>query len=162
MWNDGSTLNDDTKSEIRKAVRIHQLIWSGFWFILFLSFIIPAIQTFIMYSEYTFFVTTVFYLIAAIIAFRCNERRIERLDDNYFEWTEAVVTSVDYIGSRVRHSKIHTDIGSFVTGQIIFRFRKDIPVVIIKYNVNQSSITLKENLTFLYDPLAYKISYYER
>lgn len=161
IWNEGNSLDPAIKREIRSAVNKHRIFWMLLWLSLFGGFVYWAVIVAVQEHSYWFLASVMVYIVAALIVMICGGKKIERLDTGCFKWAEAEIREVCYLNGRYSHSKVITDIGSFTTGQWIFRFRKNMRVIVIKYSMTDDIRNLKENLTFLYDPVAYRISFWD-
>ena len=117
-----------------------------------------AVKTSIIDRSYYFIICDLIFLVASVINFRKDSKRIENLGKDRFLWSEATIYDVNYFGGRRSHSRIYTDIGTFTTGQPIFGFRKDMKVIVIKYNINDDYRSLIKILMYIPDPIAYRIS----
>ena len=154
-WNTGDMLDKYMILKIQRKVRLHQIVVCTFWLILFSMFIYWGILIAIEDASFMLLASCGVYLLAAILLFRSNNKRIEKLEIGDFDWIETTVNSVTYFGSRVSRTKIYTDEGVFQNGESIFKFRKGMSVIIIRYNNRFDLNDLKTNLTFLTDPRAY-------
>lgn len=156
-WNDGSQLDSITKQTVHSAVNRHRFIVFTPIFIYCAVCAYWALKEIAYYGTFYFIAVILVFMLIALLIFHSDSRRLKNLESNDFKWKYDDVIKVKYLAGRSNPSKVYTDDGAYKTGQSILGFRKGDKIIIIKYNTSDDIKNLKANLTYLYDPLAYKL-----
>ena len=156
-WNDGSQLDSITKQKVHSAVNKHRFIVFTPIFIYCAVCAYWALKEIAYYGTFYFIAVILVFMLIALLIFHSDSRRLKNLKSNDFKWKYDDAIKVKYLAGRCSPSKVYTNDGAYKTGQSILGFRKGDKIIIIKYNTSDDIKNLKANLTFLYDPLAYKL-----
>ena len=156
-WNDGAQLDSITRQTVHDAVNRHRFIVFTPIFLYCAACAYWAVKEVAYNGTFYFLAAILAFLLIAFLVFRSDTCRLKKLDSNDFKWKYDEVVKVKYFAGRYNPSKVYTNDDAYKTGQSILGFRKGDKIVIIKYNTSDDIKNLKANLTYLYDPLAYKL-----
>ena len=156
-WNDGAQLDSITRQIVHEAVNRHRFIVFTPIFLYCTACAYWAVKEIAYNGTFYFIAAILVFMLVALIIFRSDSRRLKKLESNDFKWKYDEVIKVKYLASRYNPSKVYTNDDAYKTGQSILSFRKGDKIIVIKYNTSDDIKNLKANLTYLYDPLAYKL-----
>ena len=157
-WNDGKFLNWDIKEEVKKAVKIHRLVWFGMFIVIFLIFLYWTIVLTVREKSPWLVIIEGVILFLVVIYYWCDSAKLRKLDIYDFKWIITEAYGIEHMGGRNSHHKLECNAGRFCAGQVFMKFSAGMPVIVIKYNLAEDGGSVFDRLAFWNNPLAYKIS----